>query len=149
MTAMREIKFRGYDEHYKIWVYGDLKLNEAGSQAIITPRKDGYLVPCSVDIATVGQFTGLKDITDIDIYEGDIVDFFHEWHGINGEYCSKEMRGVVACDGASFDVITLDDHGDESFWELYTLWQGGSVQVIGNVHDDPGLLKEGGGNNDR
>lgn len=135
---MRAIKFRGRDEDGQ-WRYGFLSWY-TDVLAYINDGTDWEVSP-----ETVGQYTGLKDITDTEIFEGDIVDFFHEWHGINGEYCSKEMRGVVAYDGASFDVITQDEHGDESFWELYTLWQSGSVQVISNVHDNPGFLKEGGG----
>ena len=135
---MREIKFRGRDEQGR-WHFGMLRVWRDQSFAIETTQ--GLAVDF-VDPATVGQYTGLKDITDTEIFEGDIVDFFHEWHGINGEYCSKEMRGVVAYDGASFDVITRDEHGDESFWELYTLWQGGSVQVIGNIYNNPELLTE-------
>ena len=138
---MREIKFRGRDEQGR-WHFGMLRVWRDQSFAIETTQ--GLAVDF-VDPATVGQYTGLKDITDTEIFEGDIVDFFHEWHDINGEYCSKEMRGVVAYDRAIFDVITRDEHGAEPFWELYTLWQGGSVQVIGNVHDNPGFLKEGGG----
>lgn len=135
---MREIKFRGRSDVNNVWHYGDLATGK--SPAIV--EGDIYTRFFYVNPGTVGQYTGLKDITDIQIFEGDIVEFWHEWHGINGEYCSKEMRGVVAYDGASFDVITRDDHGDESFWELYTLWQGGSVQVIGNIHNNPELLTE-------
>ena len=129
---MREIKFRGWDEQYKTWIFGDLKLNEAGDKAIITPRKDGYLVPCSVDRNSVGQFTGLCDCKGQDIYEGDVVafgDFFRE-HDVKNEY----WHGVVkwSPEGARFVLDKLEFDEDVCSDELL---------VIGNVHDNPDLLE--------
>ena len=121
---MREIKFRGWDDHYKTWIFGDLKLNEAGDKAIITPRMDGYLSPYCVDRNTVGQFTGLLDADGREIYEGDIVKF------AKPAYTDAPV------------VITWEDG---AFMVDHDLYLGGRdlsrVTIIGNVHDNPDLLE--------
>ena len=123
---MREIKFRG--KHLDKWLYGSLHMNESGQPAIATPS--AFHFRC-VDPDTVGQYTGLLDRNDKEIYEGDIIE-------VN--------RGCCERDGIHFDFIF---HA-VVFWDKSGFMYKGpgifsgsfnNVKVIGNVHDNPSLLE--------
>ena len=76
---------------------------------------------------TVGQYTGLTDKNGKKIFEGDIV---------NIEYPDAVIcNTVINYIGAGFFGSKFDDD-----WELdgYV-----SLEVIGNIHDNPELLSEG------
>lgn len=68
---MREIKFRGrtLDEKPVHWVYGYLN-NDEGGLYICQP----FNAKVYVDPETVGQFTGMEDVSGYQIYEGDVVE---------------------------------------------------------------------------
>lgn len=125
---MREIKFRGWDEQYKTWIFGDLKINEAGDKAIVTPRKDGYLVPCSVERNTVGQFTGHYDEMGTELYEGDIV---------SGYFEEDEWPAVVEWDEVTASFVLCGQCSTIRFDEMGGL----EIEIVGNIHDNPELLE--------
>ena len=97
---------------------------------------------------TVGQYTGLRDCKRTEeypegqrIFEGDIV------HVLGNQQVEDWKRvdyiGLIAFLDAGFCVIdgTIDDHG----FRRYGLCRlDFDLEVIGNIHDNPELLKEGG-----
>ena len=65
---------------------------------------------------TVGQWTGLKDKNDVNIYEGDRVKIENE-----------NESGVIEYSGSSFIISCC--HG------CYFDWMESEVEVIGNIHE--------------
>lgn len=86
---------------------------------------------------TVGQFTGLLDKNGKKIFEGDILyvsvfDCFgnDKQYRVRVEWVDTEFMGV--------DVTNDDDA-----WNLCWLCnQDEEIEVIGNIHDNPELIKE-------
>lgn len=133
---MREIKFRGKRLDNGEWVYGDYHHRAGGVHCIIDmqPNFQGKVeyVVIQVDTETIGQFTGLRDKNNKEIYEGDIVlsklkrarkyDEILQICFDDSEYCGKNKHG------SSTSLSLLGDYH--------------TVEVIGNIHDKPELLNE-------
>ena len=133
---MREILFRGKRLDNGEWVEGDLvhSVYKVGDTCV---GKFGCTLGMhQVDPSTVGQYTGLEDKNGKRIFEGDIVktsDITHE--------------GVIQIPGESFEIAIRKGcwvmvAGED--WDfLETNHE--CVQVIGNIHDNPEMLKGGEG----
>ena len=128
---MREIIFRGKRIDNGEWVEGYFVnlwlMHYQKHQPIIT---DNNAVSYDVDPSTVGQYTGLTDKNGKRIFEGDIVktDKFSE---PNKQYIIKynlQFGAFIGQDRYNLYFVTFD--GDS-----------GEFEVIGNIHDNPELLK--------
>lgn len=126
----REIKFRAKSLD-GIWEYGELHLR--CKYPHIHNLIDARIY---IDPDTVGQFTGLHDKNGKEIYEGDIIAVI----GIQIGYIVGGVRGYC------YDVIyTPAKHNGEKAWPLYSVVTRdypNKCEVIGNIHDNPELLKE-------
>lgn len=135
---MRAIKFRGKptDDFLK-WVYGDLITFSNGAAGIHMIDADGSI---SVNSTTVGQFTGLLDKNQSEVYDGDIIKapsgrtylvMWSTW--IHQERRNKwivdEYQFTGWCIGYKINrpIDTLDSE----------VLQG---EVIGNIYDNPELI---------
>lgn len=129
---MREILFRGKAEN-KEWVYGWYVGYSIATGYIYSDYVDNNEI-WQVDNNTVGQYTGLVDKNGVKIFEGDIVEAWSQGVKARGEVKQR-------IDG---------------YWLMYPAYQSGKswalvidgikgtteIEVIGNIHDNPELLKE-------
>ena len=120
---MREILFRGKTKNGE-WIEGCFVKSVAAHCPFgyITPSYPTALT--QIYTVTLGQYTGLTDKNGKKIFEGDIVDIQYP----DTFVCNT----VISYIGASF----YGDDGNDS-WELDGY---ASLEVIGNIHDNPELL---------
>ena len=148
---MREILFRGKRLDNGEWVWGDLIASN-----LISPDRNGELYingkyvdgmvwgeGCFYRIAqsTIGQYTGLMDKNGKRIFEGDIV--AQNWYDYD-EPRDDSFGKVVFCEyDCSFSVMDVNKDGFMPLGRCGSYhWE---VEVIGNIHDNPELLKGGEG----
>ena len=126
---MREILFRGQRTDNKEWVYGNLFIpDREDSPTEILIGTNVIRISYEVSPKTVGQYTGLKDKNGTKIFEGDIV----LWEKKKSEI--KMRKGVWA--------VFNDKHKLEyDEWDFLNI-VAKEVEIIGNIHDNPELLKE-------
>lgn len=137
----REIKFRGktLKQHTidgKVipagtWIYGYYYTYHSDNR-IIMPAYGEQQVSLDVDPLTIGQFSGRYDKNKTPVYEGDVISYFDE--KANRHYTRKiEFWDCtfMAYDFAMKAAIPMK-HNQTHLWE-----------VIGNIHDNPEMDKEG------
>ena len=144
---MRTIRFRGKDRFGAGWVYGYL-VKEACGDVWIFPHDDTHCNAggdwynnkepgfCVVDPETVGQFTGLKDRNGVEIYEGDILASGKARHLV--EYQEKEGAFMGVNPNYGKDMLSGEDFSTPLHQGWITRFE---KEVIGNIHDNPELLK--------
>lgn len=128
---MREILFRGKRTNNGEWIKGSLCTTIPLDEDFYTVSYfdfEGYYIEEKVIPETVGQFTGLTDSNGKKIFEGDIVQaHFRTNH-------SKQIFRVTFDDGM---FIFNNRYVKLPVREIY------GIKVIGNIHDNPELLKGG------
>lgn len=128
---MREIKFRGKRLDNGEWVDGFVLFINDKSAAVITKLTDTESVCDDVFPDTVGQFTGLHDKHGKEIYEGDII--------IEKlRRARKDGERLVIC-FEDFEYKGKNANGATTSLSLLVEYH--TIEVIGNIHDNPELLK--------
>lgn len=148
---MREIKFRAYNEKYKklygqgmyrVWevsIAGDGSLSGnvdetpiAGKQLdhyiprvyFDEKRKGGGLGTADDDVFFLMQYTGLKDIKNKEIYEGDILKYLNY----------KGYEEII-------EVWWDNDMAGFNFGNRNLSFIKNKLEIIGNIYENPGLLE--------
>lgn len=136
---MREIVFRGKDSITKRWVYGALVQQQDDplkEKAFIISYSNyqfgdfSEAVMHEVDPETVGQYTGFVDKKGKKIFEGDILSIYSskaflfavEW---NNQYVLK-----CTTNGVSDNILNVIESSED-------------VEVVGNIYNNPELIKDG------
>ena len=122
---MREIKFRGKDDNGH-WHFGDLSTSKHFPPQIV----EGELYPRFFFVCpdTVGQFTGIKDITGADIYESDIVSF-------KDDETDEHVRGLVTQSVEGTWWVVCNE------FRVPLLNVRKTTLIMNNVYDNPELLE--------
>jgi len=121
---MREIKFRAWDEGLEEMIYFDL---------LSTDRLDFQLMTEYLEGSFVMQYTGLKDKNGKEIYERDILEITEK-----SVYVYPGIYQVVY--GAGGFDIEMKSFGESITHRLGEI-PNGYNEVIGNIHENPELLK--------
>ena len=120
---MRAIKFRVWNPNANKFVaysgVNEMPLHEAGALTLKVP------------VYEILQYTGLKDKSGVEIYEGDILR-----DPILGE---SEICEVGWIDGCFVTRCYDDEHGLQ-YDSLRK--RGDLMEVIGNIHENPELLNQ-------
>lgn len=132
---MRDILFRGKTLGLKKWIYGDLTHYGSNGAQIWMRSENMERWNYAVDPETVGQYTGLLDMNGTKIFEGDIIEsHYDDMYPENATFEEVVFRGGawrLAWNGHSdSDPLRKDDICDYGI-------------VVGNIHDNPELLKGG------
>ena len=119
--------FRGKTEISERWVVGDLVQWSGDDMCICEEYNSTEKKQYSVIPETVGQYTGLNDKNGKKIFEGDIIKSTRAWYVIEFENCGYGLRAF-----GKTKIIPIMGH-----WNFNS----NEVEVIGNIHDNPELLK--------
>lgn len=142
----REIKFRGKSVDNNEWVYGDL-IHIGNGCIIYQGSQSDYEITNKTGVAielfddevsvvrpeTLGQFTGLCDKNGKEIYEGGIVRVYAK---------DGTFNVVVKWSNDSMAFMACYVDGNQSPFSWFTNLLVYELEVIGNIHDNPNLLKE-------
>lgn len=159
---MREIKLRA--KHGKEWVYGDLHILSEMPHVHTDP-----FTKKSINIETIGQYTGLKDKNGKEIYEGDIIRYtdvdsfivnpdcdpwaqFRRYYAIvretvvvfkDGMFCNDDGCPICWLGYESIenlrDCLNIPDDEDCDVLGTITNESLLGIEVIGNIYDNPEL----------
>lgn len=125
---MRTIKFRAQDIASNKWLFGDIRHHNIDVCIFEQGGNRGE----QVKPETIGQFTGLHDKHGHKIYEGDVIMINLTDGSTTVSSVVWNRRGYWGCD---IDI----NHGVQ-----LGLIDKVRIEVIGNIHDNPELLEEGG-----
>ena len=139
MREIREVIFRGKRTDNGEWIEGSLlgiDWCDKPSTYSIAPNTP-VSVFYSVIPETVGQYTGLTDKNGVKIFEGDIL------HCVS-KLDSAKMVVIFEC--GEYRMVLAEKFkdyiGNCGFYAITCF----EKEVIGNIHDNPEILKGGGEN---
>lgn len=145
---IREILFRGKRKDNKEWVYGNYVYDKRYNRHYIYTgeytdsghfQEPNYLTRYEVIPETVGQYTGLTDKNGTKIFEGDIVKTHSDLYGV--VVYENSFDDEFECDVCGWFWKGKDESGSAYNLSLSDMWDGHTV--IGNLHDNPELMKGG------
>ena len=146
----REIKFRGKRVDNGAWIYGsyhpheDKMLGIVSEKDVLENKKSLIIIDGMSDWnlskpinyyevipESVGEYTGLKDSKNVEIYEGDFLKLSDEYRG------KGEIPSYVIWENSQWMMQGIMHYSHKDFIMNYSL---DNMNVIGNIYDNPELL---------
>ena len=138
---MREILFKGKRLHNGEWITGYLLRYDDGRARIVPNNTDIFCfekdesiiqtVAHRVDPETVRQYTGFVDKNSKKIFEGDIVSIYNS-KAFLFAVAWNDNHYILKCttNGVSDNILNVIESPED-------------VEVVGNIYDNPELIKDG------
>lgn len=149
----RKIKFRGKKIDTGEWVFGSLlSLHPDICEVFFVESVDKYngvkTVVAKVNPDTVGQFTGLLDKDGREIFEGHIISVrMDQCDKVGRFFCKTELPEYLNAQvkynerQCRFEIVFQENK--EGLISCDIGWNYEEFEVVGNVYDNPELLKGG------
>lgn len=135
---MREILFRGKRIDNGEWVDGDSLIHSMFKKGDVCVGVVEGMEIYSVIPETIGQYTG-KDICNQKLFEGDIVEWYEDYDDSFGYSKTANGYSVVVWDNENY---CWSFKTDNEYIQPFNDWNWENCFIIGNIHDNPELLKE-------
>ena len=123
---MREMKVRGYSLDEGHWIKGFGAEYNDDLETYLVHNYRGFF---EVDGKSIGEYTGYKDINDIEICEGDIVE------------TTRALNHIVGVVTMIKGCWYIQD-GKNSYYRLIPRFGTAENKVIGNIYENKNLLEE-------
>lgn len=142
--TQRKIMFRGISEETKEMVYGDL-VHGINGEPIITyheitpptmqdPAGDTIKMYVRVLPETIGQYTGILDKAEVEVFEGDILEYLDDDANYEGGINTFYNRGAVEWDEENACFYVSNRNNVVYVWD--------DCEIIGNIHQNKELIKQ-------
>lgn len=122
---MREIKVRGYSLDEGQWIKGFGAEYNDDLEKYLVHNSRGFF---EVDEKSIGEYTGYKDINDIEICEGDIVE------------TTRTLNHIVGVVTMIKSCWYIQD-GKDSYYRLIPRFGTAENKIIGNIYENKELLE--------
>lgn len=150
---MREIKFRGKNIDDGNWIYGTYEyFDENHGYPVQREYRKYHCIKHyvfmdfgiagweddEIAVYTLGQYTGLKDWDEKEVFEGDIIQYLYDGCDENDQYIvewDEENLQFAFKNTKKEEYMALEDMYDCDYGKH-------SIRVIGNIYDNPELIKE-------
>lgn len=123
---MRGMKVRGYSLDEGQWIKGFGAEYNDDLETYLVHNNRGFF---EVDGKSIGEYTGYKDINDIEICEGDIVE------------TTRALNHIVGVVTMIKGCWYIQD-GKNSYYRLIPRFGTAENKVIGNIYENKNLLEE-------
>ena len=122
----REIKFRVWDSHNKLWLNPDIFTIGCNDGNVRNKSSLGIIGGVEIE-----QYTGLKDKNGKEIYESDICSVGEMWYG---DTLDNPFKGIVEYDDGEYGVV---DKETNQYINLdSSTIANGNIEIIGNIHEN-------------